>query len=114
MDLSVTDAARAAALIEDGKSQYYVARVLGVSRCKVQRAVKRFNEFGVYTRRNHCARKKSTSEQLDNRFITLNVLRDREVTSVQMKNRLEDVRHEAVSPTILGVSPPSNVCEKWD
>ncbi|KAI4464541.1 basic helix-loop-helix transcription factor hes-related [Holotrichia oblita] len=91
MDLSVTDAARAVALIQDGRSQYYVARVLGVSRCKVQRAVKRFNEFGVYTRRNHCGRKKSTSER-DNRFITLNVLRDRKVTSVQMKNRLEDVR----------------------
>ena len=96
MDLSVTDAARAVALIQDGRSQYYVARVLGVSRCKVQRAVKRFNEFGVYTRRNRCGRKKCTSER-DNRFITLNVLRDRKLTSVEMKNRLEDVRQVQVS-----------------
>ncbi|KAI4469607.1 homeobox-like domain superfamily [Holotrichia oblita] len=86
---------RAVALIQDGRSQYYVARELGVSRCKVQRAVKRFNEFGVYTRRNHCGRQKSTSER-DNRFITLNVLRDRKVTSVQMKNRLENVRQVQV------------------
>lgn len=96
MDLSVTDAARAVALIQDGRSQYYVARVLGVSRCKVQRAVKRFNEFGVYTRKNHSGRKKCTSER-DNRFITLNVLRDRKLTSVEMKNRLEDVRQVQVS-----------------
>lgn len=97
MDLSVTDAARAVALIQDGRSQYYVARVLGVSRCKVQRAVKRFNEFGVYTRRrNHCGRNKCTTER-DDRFITLNVLRDRKLTSVEMKNRLEDVRQVQVS-----------------
>ncbi|KAI4469628.1 helix-turn-helix domain [Holotrichia oblita] len=95
MDLFLTDTVRAVALIQDGRSQYYVARVLGVSRCNVQRAVKRFNEFGVYTRRNHCGRKKSTSER-DNRFITLNVLRDRKVTFVQMKNRFENVRQVQV------------------
>lgn len=96
MDLSATDSARAIALVQDGRSQYYVARALGVSRCKVQRAVKRFREFGVFTRRNNCGRKKSTSER-DNRFITLNVLRDRRVTSVQMKNELEEVRQVQVS-----------------
>ncbi|CAH1378447.1 unnamed protein product [Tenebrio molitor] len=40
MGLTPSDTARAIALIQDGRSKYYVARVLGVSRCSIQRAVK--------------------------------------------------------------------------
>ncbi|CAH0547735.1 unnamed protein product [Brassicogethes aeneus] len=38
MDMSPTDVARAINLIQDGRSQYYVASVLNVTRSKVQRA----------------------------------------------------------------------------
>jgi hypothetical protein len=44
MGLTQSDTARAIVLIQDGRSKYYVTRVLGVSRCSIQRAVKRFPE----------------------------------------------------------------------
>lgn len=96
MDMSPTDVARAIALIQDGRSQYYVSRVLNVTRSKVQRAVNRFNQHGEYSRRSQCGRKRCTNDR-DDRFIALNVLRDRRVTSVEVKNRLEDVRQVQVS-----------------
>jgi transposase len=48
MGLTPSDTAGAIALIQDGRSKYYVARVLGVSTCSIQRAVKRFPETRLY------------------------------------------------------------------
>jgi transposase len=61
MGLTPSDTARAIASIQDGRSKYYVARVLGVSRCSIQRAVKRFPEAKCYTRRVGSGRKRSTT-----------------------------------------------------
>jgi hypothetical protein len=59
MVLTPFDTARAIGLIQDGRSQYYVARVLSVSRCSIQRAVKRFPETEGCTRRVGSDRTKS-------------------------------------------------------
>ncbi|CAG9820871.1 unnamed protein product [Phaedon cochleariae] len=65
MNHSATGSARGIALVQDdGRSQYYVARAFGVSRSRVQRAVKRFREFGAvemfvgiqYSEERHCSR----------------------------------------------------------
>ncbi|PSN55557.1 hypothetical protein C0J52_12101 [Blattella germanica] len=58
MQISESDAAKAVALIEDGRSQRYVARALGIHRLSIQRAVKRFTETQRYTRKEASGRKK--------------------------------------------------------
>ena len=96
MVLSATDAARAVALVQDGRSQYYAARVIGATRSSVQRAVQRFQETGGFVRRRGSGRKRCTNAR-DNRFLTLSVLRDRTTTAVQARSRLEEVRQVAVN-----------------
>lgn len=96
MLLNFTDTAREIALIEDGRSQYYGAAVLGVTRCSVQRAVERFRGTGNYARREGSGRKRSTTAQ-DDRFITMEVLQKRAPTAVMVRNHLQEVRAVAVS-----------------
>lgn len=96
MVLSAVDTARAIALIYDGRSQYYVARVLGVTRCSVQRAVERFRVTGGYTRRPGSGRRRRTNAQ-DDHFLELRVLRSRDTTAVEARNGLEEIRGVAVS-----------------
>jgi hypothetical protein len=73
-----------------------VARVLGVSRCSIQRAVKRFPEAKCYTRRVGSVRKRSTTAR-DDHFLTLTILRNRDTTAVRTWNELQEVRAVAVS-----------------
>jgi transposase len=96
MGLTPSDTARAIALIQDGRSKYYVARVLGVSRCSIQRAVKRFPEAKCYTRRVGSGRKRSTTAR-DDHFLTLTILRNRDTTAVRARNELQEVRGVAES-----------------
>jgi transposase len=96
MGLTPSDTARAIASIQDGRSKYYVARVLGVSRCSIQRAVKRFPEAKCYTRRVGSGRKRSTTAR-DDHFLTLTILRNRDTTAVRARNELQEVRSVAVS-----------------
>jgi transposase len=100
MGLTPSDTARAIALIQDGRSKYYVARVLGVSRCSIQRAVKRFPETKDYTRRVGSGRKRSTTAE-DDHFLTLTILRNRDTTAVRARNELQEVRGVAVSERIV-------------
>lgn len=96
MVLTPIHAAKAIALIQDGRSQYYVARVLGISRCSVQRVVKRFHETGSYSRRVGSGRKRCTTNA-DDHFLTLKVLRNRDTTAVSARNELHEVRGVDVS-----------------
>jgi transposase len=98
MCLTPSDTARAIALIQDGRSKCYVARVLGVSRCSIQRAVKRFPKTKGYTstRRVGSGRKRSTTPR-DDHFLTLTVLRNRDTTAIRARNELQEVRVVAVS-----------------
>jgi transposase len=96
MGLIPSDTARAIALIQDGRSKYYVARVLGVSRCTIQRAVKRFPETKGYTRRVGSGRKRSTTAR-DDHFLILTILRNMNTTAVRARNELQKVWGVAVS-----------------
>jgi transposase len=96
MGLIPSDTARAIALIQDGRSKYYVARVLGVSRCTIQRAVKRFPETKGYTRRVGSGRKRSTTAR-DDHFLILTILRNMNTTAVRAQNELQKVWGVAVS-----------------
>jgi transposase len=96
MGLTPFDTARAIALIQDGRSKYYVARVLDVSGCSVQRAVKRFPETKGYTRRVGSGRKRSTTAR-DDHFLILTNLKNRHTTAVRTRNELQEVRAVAVS-----------------
>jgi transposase len=87
MGLTASDTARAIALIQNGPSKDYVARVLGVSRCSIQRAVKRFPETKDYTRRVVSGRKRSITAR-DDHFLTLTILRNRDTTAVRAWNEL--------------------------
>jgi transposase len=73
-----------------------VARVLGVSRCSIQRAVNRFPETKGYTRRVGSGRKRSTTAH-DDHFLTLTIPRNRDNTAVRARNELQEVRSVAVS-----------------
>lgn len=96
MILSAEDCAKAVALVEDGRSQRYVARVLNVSRSTVQRVLERFRETGRNARRPGCGRKRKTTAN-DDRFLVLNTLRNRHLTSVETRNQLREVRGTDVS-----------------
>lgn len=96
MVLSPEDCAKAVALVEDGRSQRYVARVLNVSRSTIQRVLERFMETGRHARRPGCGRKRKTTA-VDDRFLVLTTLRNRHLTSRQTKNQLREVRGTDVS-----------------
>lgn len=96
MVLSTEDCAKAVALVADGRSQRYVSRFLHVSLSTVQRALERFRETGRNTRRPGSGRNRKTTA-IDDRFIVLNTLRNRHMTSVETKNQLREVRGTAVS-----------------
>ncbi|RZC32129.1 HTH 28 domain containing protein [Asbolus verrucosus] len=84
MVLNPCDTARIIALIQDGRSQYYTARVVGVSRRSVQRAVQRFRETGGYTRRVGSGRQRCTTPR-DDHFLTLTMLRNNDTTEMSYR-----------------------------
>ena len=84
MLISESDAAKAVSLIEDGRSQRYVARALEIHRSLIQRAVKRFRETQKYTRKEGSGRKRATSP-IDDRFVVLRTLRNRHSTAVHLQ-----------------------------
>lgn len=96
MPLNREDCARAVALVEDGRSRRYVAGVLGVGHSTINRVIRRFTETGRMTRRPGSGRKRKTTA-IDDRFIVLRSLRDRHSTSIEMKNRLREVRGTDIS-----------------
>jgi transposase len=96
MVLSAEDCAKAVALVEDGRSQRYVARMLNVSLSTIQRVLERFQATGRNTRRAGSGRKRKTAA-IDDRFLVVSTLRNRQLTSVMTQNRLREVRGVNVS-----------------
>lgn len=96
MNDKVTRAAKVIALIEDGRSQRYVAEHLGISRSSVQRIYQRYQETGSLGRRAGSGRRRATSER-DDRFIVSTVLRNRHTTAVRVRSSLREVRGTNVS-----------------
>lgn len=95
-DLSVAQVSRAVTLIENGYSYKEVAETLRVSKSVIHRIVKRYRETGEYTRRAGQGRKRVTSAR-DDRFMVSSVLRNRTLTSSEVKTTLQEVRQVTVS-----------------
>lgn len=95
-DLNATQVARAVTLIETGHTYQLVAQTLGVSKSVVHRVVKRYRQTGQYTRLAGQGRKRKTVAR-DDRFIVTSVLRNRTLTSSEVRTRLQEVRGIAIS-----------------
>lgn len=95
MQITSDEVAGVMALVADGRSVRYAARAIGKPETTVRRAVQRYRETQRYTRRPGSGRPRSTSAR-DDRFLSLQCLRDRHQTAVELAQRLRDVRGTAV------------------
>lgn len=96
MPLTPAQVAQAVALINQGLTQREVAIVLNVPRSSMQYALKRYQETGRYTRRPGSGGVRCTSAR-DDRFIVLEILRNRFLTAVEIRQRLQIARGVNVS-----------------
>lgn len=94
--LTAAEACRARILVEQGRSQSEVARIFGVHRSTVGRAVRRFQETGRDVRRPVQGRPRAT-DRVDDRFLVVNALRRRTVTSTQLQGMIRQVRNVNIS-----------------
>ncbi|XP_072376013.1 uncharacterized protein, partial [Diabrotica undecimpunctata] len=83
-------------LIEDGRSQRYVANLVGLKQSTVPRVVVRYRETGLYERRAVTGRPRATTH-VDNRFLVLQALCRRHVTASQVQHDLVETRNVRVS-----------------
>lgn len=81
MPLTPSQVAQAVALIEQGLTQREVAVILNVPRSSMQYALKRYQETGRYSRRPGSGGVRCTSAR-DDRFIVLEILKNRYLTAV--------------------------------
>lgn len=88
--------ARALALVDEGRSQRYAARTLGLPETTVRRAIKRYRETGCCTRRQGSGRPRAT-RPIDDRFIVMTALRNGHASATEMAQTLRTVRNVTVS-----------------
>lgn len=96
MPLSPSQIAQAVALVEQGMTHREVATILNVPRSSMQYALKRYQETGRCTRRPGSGGVRCTSAR-DDRFIVLEILRNRFLTAVEIRQRLQMSRNVNVS-----------------
>lgn len=96
MAVNAETAAAIVALLQDGRSERYVAQQHQVSNSTVHRIYTRFLETGAYTRRPGTGPQRRTNPN-DDRFIVLECLRNRHATAVEIRNRLHHARNTNVS-----------------
>lgn len=96
MPLTSEQVAQAVTLIDQGLTQREVAILLNVPRSSMQYALKRYQETRSYTRRPGSGGVRCTSVR-DDRFIVLEILRNRFLTAVEIRRRLQIIRGINVS-----------------
>lgn len=89
-------AAQVVALLEAGKNQTEVARLLNLSRFSVRRVWQRYQETGGFKRRQGSGRPRATTRR-DDRFIVTTALRNRRLNAVQLGQHLQEAREVEVS-----------------
>jgi transposase len=94
--LTGEQAAMAIALLNDGRSQRYVARTLEMNQSTVSRIAQRYQETGELKRISGQGPKRVTS-QADDRFVLLTSLRNGHLTAPQLQNELHNARNVEVS-----------------
>jgi transposase len=85
--LTHEEAVQALALLQDGRSQRYVARVLGVNHSTIVRLAQRHQETGSVDRRPGQDRRRVTSVR-DDRFLRLTALRTRHCTARLLQSEI--------------------------
>ena len=96
LHLSHDEVVRALTLLEDGRSQRYVARVLGVNHSTIVRLARRYHETGSVARRPGQGRRRVTSPW-DDRFLHLTALRTRHCTAGLLQMELFGARDVDIS-----------------
>lgn len=86
------EAARIIALIQDGRSQRYVAGVIGVQQSTISRVVNRYQETGQLTRRPGQGRGRVTSV-VDDRYLRLTALGIRHTNARRLQTDLLAARN---------------------
>jgi hypothetical protein len=86
--------------VVDGQSVPYAALAIGKPETSVRRALLRFRETQRYTRRPDSGRPRSTSAR-DDKFLTLQCLRDRHQAAVELAQSHRGVRGTVVSAQIV-------------
>lgn len=94
--LTNDECVRASTLLDEGRSMRYVANLLGVNHSTVGRIIRRFRETGSHARKRGQGRKRVTSPR-DERFLRVQVLRNRKCTSRELSNELEAARNVRIS-----------------
>lgn len=89
-------AIRVVTLREEGLNQTTIAQRLGMNQSTVSRILARHRETGSYSRRPVMGRPRSTN-RTDERFLQLNVLRNRSLTSNQLRHSIAVVRDVHIS-----------------
>lgn len=87
MTLNPEECTRILTMLEEGRSQRYTARTIGVSLSTVQRVLQRFEETGSNIRRPGSGRTRCTTARED-RYMVSTMLRNRFQTAVVVKNHL--------------------------
>lgn len=90
-----TTVAQAQMMLEEGHSIRNTASTLNLPYTTVRDAIARYRETGSFNRRPGSGRPRATSER-DDRFIVSSVLRNRHITSVEVRQRLQEVRNVRV------------------
>lgn len=93
--LTKEEAVKAVTLVQEGRSQRYVANVLGVQQSTISRVVRRYTDTGHFSRREGQGRKRVTTA-VDDRFLRLTALRTRHCTARMLKNDLLAARNVAI------------------
>jgi transposase len=94
--LTHEEAIQALALLQDGRSQRYVARVLGVNHSTIVRLAQRHQETGSVDRRPGQGRRRVTSVR-DDRFLRLTALRSRHCTARLLQSEMLAARDVEIS-----------------
>jgi transposase len=94
--LTHEEAVQALALLQDGRSQRYVARVLGVNHSTIVRLAQRHQETGSVDRRPGQGRRRVTSVRHD-RFLRLTALRTRHCTARLLQSEMLAARDVEIS-----------------
>lgn len=96
MVLTRDQCTRIITMLEEGRSQRYTARRIGVSLSTVQRVLERYLETGQNLRRPGTGKTRCTTARED-RFIVTTMLRNRHLTAVEVKNQLLETRRDGIS-----------------
>ncbi|GJQ75017.1 hypothetical protein Trydic_g9637 [Trypoxylus dichotomus] len=105
--LTCDDTIRATTLLQHGRTQQYVANLLGVNQFSIPSLARRLRKTGDVRKRPRQGRKRAT---MDKRFLTLNCLHDRTTTAVQLRSIVYAIQEAQVRGRTKKVKTTQSLC----